>query len=700
MYNSNSLVNLVRSCTFPKSFLIGKSIHGHIIKSGPYVDIYSMNHLVAMYLRLNHNDEAHKLFDEMPHRNIFTWVTLISSYAQMGASEMVLGCFRSMVFEGFVPNDFTIVSSLSSCTDMGALKHGKEIHGRVVKNGECSNSIVSNCLVNFYWKCGLFRLAELLFDTCVEPNVVTWGSMISCYCQSGENEEALSLFLRSLRAGVAVNEFVSTSVLGACAALKVSLIGMQVHCLTVKSGVRMDQFIQTALVNVYAKCGELELAYKAFGEVEDPNLFSWTALIGGYLQAGNTTHAVFLFSELLSSGLEPSEQTYATVLGAFAGATGTQVGRQLHSSIIKLGYNAFTFVSNALLDLYTKNNLPEEAYKIYKAMDEHDSVTWNSLIAGFLKSGRYEEAIGAFRNMLSLKYDPTLYTYSSVLSICGDFPAIEWGKQTHCCIVKPGFEFDVVVGSALIDMYAKCGRLDYSRKVFNRLSTKNLISWNTMLTGYAEHGLGNEALEIYNMMQRNGVKPNSITFIGVLLACGHVGLLEDGLYHFNSMTQYGITPETDHMACMVSLFARKGQTERAYNFIMSSPVMPDKVVWRSLLSGCRANKDLDMGKLAAEKILSIDPEDTSALIMLSNIYAGLKMWNETAAIRKMMDKKGLKKDTGYSWIELHNEIYSFTAGQSICIQGCNIFDILIGLTNQLAGAGYVPDSISSWVNVE
>jgi pentatricopeptide repeat protein len=330
-------------------------------------------------------------------------------------------------------------------------------------------------------------------------------------------------------------------------------------------------------------------------------------------------------------------------------------------------------------------------------MCKHDVFSWNALISGHVRSGHHGEAIELMKDMLIERFEPNLHTYSSILSICGDIPAIEWGKQTHCCIIKPAFDSNVVVGSALIDMYAKCGRLSEARKVFDNLITKKLVSWNTILVGYAQHGFEREALEIYNIKQSNGINPNGITFLGVLSACGHVGLVEEGLCHFNSMIKdHGIAPRTDHLASlvtMVSLFARTGQTNRAFEFIRSFPMEPGKVVWQCLLSGCKIQKDVSLGRYAAEKISSVDPEDTSAHIMLSNIYAEAKMWNEAAHVRKRMKEKELKKDKGCSWAELKNNIYYFSSSHYTQFQETNLHVVLDGLTAQLFDAGYVPDAM-------
>ncbi|KAJ0747307.1 putative tetratricopeptide-like helical domain superfamily [Helianthus annuus] len=685
-----NFVHLIRSFTNATSSPKARAVHAMLIKSWTTPDVYTHNHLITMYCKTDSIKDARKVFDKMPQRNIISWTTLVSSYSQLGMAVEALTCFRSMVNDAFVPNYYTYVSALSSCATLRDLRTGKEVHARMLKFEEKLNSFVENSLVNFYGKCGMLKNALSVFDSILDPNEVTWTSLVSCACQCGENLEGLKIFVRSHKAAVKVNEFACASVLGACAALENIKLGTQVHSYAVKSGTRMDQFVVTGLVNLYAKCGIINSAHRAFNEAKNPHLTAWTALIGGYVQQGKSKEAVNLFSRLHASGdNQPNERTFATVFGAFVDAN--EFGKQLHSLIIKFGYISFTVIGNSVMDFYFKSSLITEALKVFEEMNEHDVVTWNALISGHMNSGFYEKAVEYLREMLSKGFELNLYSYSSILNICGDLPAIEWGKQTHCCIVKLKIDSNVVVGSALIDMYAKCGRLSNARVVFDTFSFKNIVSWNTMLVGYAHHGHGEKALEIYNMMLDHGVKPNDITFIGVLSACGHSGLLQDGLYHFGSMTKdYGITPRTDHLACMVNLFSRKGLTKLAYDFINNFPAKPDKVVWRCLLSGCKKNKDFDLGKYAAEKILGIDPDDVSAHITLSNIYAESRKWDEIVKIRKLMKEKVLKKETGYSWIELMNRTYMFSSGQD---EGNRVFEVLNGLTEQLFDEGYVPDGV-------
>ncbi|XP_017984160.1 PREDICTED: pentatricopeptide repeat-containing protein At2g27610 [Theobroma cacao] len=690
----SSFSRLFRLLGDTRSIRNGIALHAKIITSQISRDIYTNNHLLAMYVKFNRIVDARKVFDGMPERNVISWTALISGYSQMGMAEKALDCLSLMVSDGLEPNYYTVVSAVSACASLGDGSVGKEVHGRIYRSGVDFSTPVCNSLINMYGKCGLLKSAQLVFDAMLEPNLISWTSLLSCYCQQGENMESLKIFVQSRRVGVRVNEFTCASVLSVCAGLEDLKVGMQIHGLVVKCGLEFDKFVETGLISFYTKCGELILAGQVFLEVNQSNVAAWTSLIGGYVQQGRREEAIDLFLKLHSSGIRPSERTFSSVLGACADAEVIEVGKQFHSLIAKMGYVSFIYVGNAVLDFYSKCGLLQEALRTFEDMDGHDMVSWNSLISGHVGSGQYEDAIELLKEMLFQGYKPNLYTYSSILNICSDVPAIEWGKQTHCCIIKPAFDSNVVVGSALIDMYAKCGVLNAARKVFDYLTSKNLVSWNTMLVGYAQHGFAREALEIYCMMQRDDVKPNDVTFVGVLSACAHAGLSEEGLHYYNSMIRdHSIAPKMEHLASIVNLLARKGATRRAYDFIRSFPTEPSKVVWRCLLSGCKSHKDLVLGRFAVEKILSIDPEDTSAYIMLSNIYAEAKMWDETAQLRKIMKEKAMKKDTGYTWIELKNKVYSFSASHFTKFQRIDLTEVLNQLTLHLFNAGYLPDDL-------
>ncbi|KAL5976388.1 hypothetical protein ACLOJK_020719 [Asimina triloba] len=636
---------LLRALGDSKCIPKGKAVHGQMIVSGFAPDLITNNNLLSMYVKCELLNEAQHTFAQMSERNLVSWTVLLWGYVNMSFAEDAMECFRSMLDDGIDPNHFTYVGVLAASVGLRAIRTGKELHGRIYRVGLESNGHIRNSLVTLYTRCGLIGSAQTVFDGIPCPSLYSWTSVLSGYYQRGENEEVLRIFRQLQRTDVKVNEFTVATALGACAGLADLMIGRQIHGLVIKQGIRLDVFIATGIVNVYAKCGELGNAFCFVSEIDKPGLASWTALLGGCAQYGEAEKAINIFHMLHSSGFELTEHTISSILAACANAFAINEGKQIHSLILKLGFKLVTFVGNSMIDLYAKCGLLEESSKVFHEMPEQDIVSWNALFAGYVQQSRFGEAIGLLNQMILEGINRSIYTYSSILSLCGDLPAPDWGKQVHCCIIKPGFDAEVVVGGALIDMYSKCGRLSEARKLFNNLNSKTLVSWNTLMMGYAQHGLGREALQLFDKLQRDGVKPNEITFLGVLTACSHVGLVEDGHRYFDSMIRdHGITPRIDHFACMVDLFARVGHVRRAYDFISSMPIVP----------GCVTHKNVDLGRLAAESILKIDAEDVPTYVMLSSLYADAEMWDEMVKVRNVMKEKGLKKDPACSWIELKN----------------------------------------------
>ncbi|WOK92096.1 hypothetical protein Cni_G00787 [Canna indica] len=527
---------------------------------------------------------------------------------------------------------------------------GKEIHGRILRiEHGVTNRFVDNSLINFYAKCGMMILARRVFDTVINPSLGSWGSILSGYIQCGENEEAFRVLLRARKEGVEVNEYMITSVLSACADLRDSTIGKQLHCLAIKSGHVSDRFVEAGIVDMYVKCDQTDLAYQAFSELEEPGLASWAALIGGFSRHGQGDKTMLLFRELLLFGLRPNEYIFPSVFVACSTMATVQGGEQLHSLIVKLGFRMSAHIGNAVMDFYSKCGLLKEASNIFEHMEERDVVSWNSMINSYFKQKKFNRARNCLKNMLLEGVYPNQYTYSSILSFCADLPGMNWGSEAHGWIIKLSLDTHVVVGSALVDMYAKCGKLKYADEIFKRLPLKNLVSWNSILVGYAQHGFGAEALEIFKRMQEEDIKPNDITYIGILSACNHVGLVEQGQYHFKNMKDYGIIPRIDHYACMVDLFAKAGLTKMACEFIRIMPLKPNKVIWRTLLSGCKKHGDLETGISAAKYVLELDPKDITAHVMMSAVCADNGMWDAKAGLREAVNIES-KKVPGCSWI--------------------------------------------------
>ncbi|CAN6479381.1 unnamed protein product [Victoria cruziana] len=687
-----SITRLLRIFGHSRCVASAKMVHGKLVSSGLLPNVYNGNHLIGIYMDCHILEDACRVFVEMPERNLVSWTRLAFGYIEHGFPQTALKLFLFMIEEGFEPNEFSYVAGISACTVLGNIRMGKEIHGKVFRCGYEANMFVTNTLVNLYAKCCQLFFARRVFNLITRPDLVSWTSLIAGYAHWGQSKEALYIFSESQQAGIKVNPHSSAVVLSACASIGDLCCGQQIHADVIKCGIELDSFVENSLIDMYAKSGELGSAHRVFRVAVQPSVVSWTTLIAGYAQKGEEQAALILFAELHAFGPRPNEYTFSCVLVACGGIIALEQGRQLHSLALKTGHNQIISVGNAMLDMYCKCGLLEDSLKVFEEMIEHDVVSWNTLIAGHAHLSYGWNGMKLFKHMMNDDVQPTVFTYSCVLSLCGNLPAPEWGRQIHCHLIKPGFNVDLFVGNSLVDMYANSGRIRDAVNVFNGLPMRNLVTWNTMLMGFAQHGFGREALEIFGLIQEAGMKPNELTFLGVLTACGRAGLVEEGRSYFESMSRdHGIVPRANHHACMVDLLGRAGQLSRAYEFITDMPSEPDKVIWRCLLSACVSHKDIVLGKVAADNIIRMDPQDISAYVMLANIFSDHEMWEEAAKVRRMTKETRMKKDPGCSWIELNNGVHAFISEDRSHLDNDAIYDILYGITKHIHDVGCAPD---------
>eukprot|EP01018_Ginkgo_biloba_P032222 Gb_18600 [translate_table: standard] len=584
-------------------------------------------------------------------------------------------------------------SLLKYCAKFRTLEVGKLLHAHTIKTAFEPDVFVTNHLVNMYAKCESLVDAQEVFDKMTERNLVSWTAMISAYEQHGCGEKALKLFYRMGQAGMKSNEFALASVLTACAGLVVKECGKQVHAHSIRLGFESNVFVGNALVNMYSKCMNLADACHVFDKIPEPNVVSWTAMIAGFVQLCQCEEAVQLFGQMQLSGVKPNQFTFASVLSACGGVAALELGKQLHVHAIKTGLESDVFVANALVTMYAECGNIEIAKNLFDRAHDRDVVSWNAMIAGYVRQKQDDEALKLFCHMgrAGIKLDQ--FTIAIVVRACAGIAALEQGKHIHAHTIKSGFESSVFAGSALVDMYAKSGSIEDASKKFDRMPKRNVVSWNAMIVGYAQHGCGKETLHLFEEMQRTVIKPDRITFVGILSACNHVGLVPQGRHHFDSMSpDYGITPEADHYACMVDLLGRAGCLDEAENLIKQMPFEPDGVVLAALLSACRVHGNIEMGRQVAESLLDIEPQNVAAHVLLSNIYAAAGRWDDVAELRKIMKDRGLKKEPGCSWIEIKNSVHSFVVGDRSHPKSEDIYTTLDTLVGKMQEAGYVPNT--------
>eukprot|EP01018_Ginkgo_biloba_P001659 Gb_20197 [translate_table: standard] len=746
----------LQGCVSNKALPETKLVHNHMVQTGfKCPDISLGNKLVTVYARCGNMVDARRVFDQMAERDVVSWTAMIAAHARHGQDEVALMLFSSMQRTEIQPNQFTFASVLPACANLAYLERGKEIHEEIIRLGYQSDVFVGNALVDMYAKCGSIENARHVFDTMAQRDVVSWNAMVAGYAQNGhvdkalklfqempervviswnamiagyaQNglcEEALKLFQLMQRVGVKPNSKTFTSVLPACSNLAALEQGREIHEEIIRHGFQCDIFLGSALIDMYAKCGNIENAHNLFHKIPQRDMVSWTAMIAGYAQNGyvdealelfqkmpkrdliswnvmiagytqngHDEEAMKLFQQMQLEGVKPNAKTFASVIPACANLAALQQGTEIHEEIISSGFQSDVFVTSALVDMYAKCGKIENARDLFDKMNQRNLVSWTAVIAGYAQNGNSEEALNLFRQMHLADVTPNSKTFASVLSACANLAALEEGKEIHDEIVRSGFQSDVFVGNALVDMYSKCGSIENARNVFDKIQQTNVVSWNAMISGYAMHGRGTEALKLFEQMQHSTTNPDHITLVSVLSACCHAGLVDKGWQYFNCMSEYyHIKPTMEHYGCMVDLLVRAGYLDEAVDFIDKMPIKPDATVWVSLLGACRIHCNIELGECVAEHLFKLDPKNAAPYVLLSNMYAAAGRWNDIERVRKMMKERRVKKKPGCSWIEVNKRMYAFLSGDRSHPQTQEIYEKLERLSREMKSVGYMPDT--------
>ncbi|KAK1415633.1 hypothetical protein QVD17_31417 [Tagetes erecta] len=468
--------------------------------------------------------------------------------------------------------------------------------------------------------------------------------------------------------------------------------GKMVHDHFMKSRFSHYLVVQNTALNMYAKCDCLDDARKVFDKMRVRDMVTWTAMITGYSQNDKAEEALALFPEMLRVGMKPNQFTFSSVLKAAGARTNEREGEQVHGYCLKYGYELNVYVGSALVEMYCRYERMKEAHFVFDQLVEKNEVSWNSLIAAHARKSEGDKALTLFQKMQRHDYKPTHFTYSSIFSACASTGSLEQGKWMHAHMVKSGLKLIAFIGNTLLDMYAKSGSFDDAIRVFDRLVKPDVVSWNSMLTAYAQHGLGVKTLEHFEKMIKTGIEPNAVTFLCVLTACSHGGLLEKGEYYFELMKKSNIEPDVSHYVTMVDLLGRAGQLDRAVNFIKQLPIEPTSAIWGALLGACRMHKNMELGAYAAERVFELDPYDSGPHILLYNIYASAGKWNEASKVRKFMKEIGVKKEPACSWVEIENSVHMFVANDKSHPLQDEINKKWAKISEKIKEIGYVPDT--------
>uniref|UniRef100_A0A7N0UTY9 Uncharacterized protein n=1 Tax=Kalanchoe fedtschenkoi TaxID=63787 RepID=A0A7N0UTY9_KALFE len=598
-----------------------------------------------------------------------------------------------------------ILLKMESCSSMAQLK---QIQAQMTVTGLIRDAFPASRVLSFcaLSDAGDFGYALALFDRVNDRNVYVWNTMVRGCCRVGFWSAGLGLFREMVRGGVELDQRSFVFGLKACERV---LAGNSVHCRVVKVGFDRNLLVMNGLIHFYGEKGETFDARKLFDESPVRDVVCWTSMIDGYAKKGCLEEALDLFERMLGEDVEPNEVTMISVLTACSKKRDLVLGKSIHRYVVKSSFRRNVNLSNALLDMYVKCDCLDAAREVFDRMGVKDTFSWTSLVNGYAKCGQLEsarrmfdmmpernvvswnamiagysqnnlpsQAIDLFHDMVEAGLDPVEGTLVCVLSACAQSGCLDFGRWMHQFYVEERrVPLSVPLANAFVDMYSNCGDIDAAAAMFDEIPCKDLVSWNSMIVGYASHGYAEEALRCFDQMMSAGIKPDDITFVGVLSACSHGGLVTQGWTHFRNLEPvWGLRPKVEHYACMIDLLGRTGRLKEAYGLMIRMPMEPDIASWGALLNASRMHGNVELGKLAAEKLMVLDPNDSGIYSLLANLCAKRKRWDDVKMVRSMMRERGIKKTPGCSSIAVDSVVHEFLAADESHPQSSAIYEAL------------------------
>ncbi|KAL9659675.1 hypothetical protein QQ045_024483 [Rhodiola kirilowii] len=649
-------------------------VHAQIVSTGLSSSGFLASKLISVYARFGGLSHALNVFESMHLEslgNYLLWNSIMRASVGGGQCMQAMRIYIRMRKVGIFGDGLTFPLVIRACTMLGNDKVGRNVHGHVLCMGYQINVHVQNALIDMYGKIGQMTNASKMFDRMTVRNQVSWNTMVSAFANNSESDGALKMFRRMETEGW------------------------------------------------------------------EPNIVTWTSLLSSLSRFGDHKRVTEYFCMMRSRGIQANAETVAVVLSVFGNVSAYRNGELVHGYVVKGGLEDYLFVKNALISMYGKHGNPKTAHRVFLEMEARSLVTWNALISSYAECGLGDEAFAVFSELdksecinpnviswsavisgfgLMDKTDESLdlfrkmqlsgvlanvVTLCSVLRVCANSATLRMGKEIHGHGIKALTDTNILVGNSLLNMYMKCGSLRIGHLVFERITGTDLISWNSLIDGYGIHGFGAQALETFNKMIKSRVMPDAVTFVALLSACGHAGLVDEGRRLFHQMTtEFNIEAQLEHYACIVDILGRGGFLEEASVIVQNMPMVPNEWVWGALLNSCRMHRDVDIAETIASRIFQLHPETTGSYMLMSNIYASNERWEDSARTRISARTNGLKKVPGQSWIEVNKSVHVFQAGHVVEKALESVYEILKMLTFKTEIEGYASDDGSVLLDLE
>ncbi|KAL4591953.1 hypothetical protein LXL04_004930 [Taraxacum kok-saghyz] len=615
---------LLQHCTNHRLIRQAKLLHAKLILSSVTLDNFLASKLITFYSKTNNLFEAHRVFDEIPNKNTFSWNALIMGYSMNNNHTDTLKLFGSFLSVSSIfvkPDHYTVTCVLKALSSLGyGSSFAKTFHCYIIRNGLDCDIFVVNALITAYCRCDDVVTARTLFDLAPDKDLVSWNSMMAGYSQGGSYENCKELYLKMLDLEhLTPNEFTVISILQACAQSNDLDLGMKVHKFVIDNQIKTDLPVCNAFITMYAKCGSLDYAHKLFDEMSERDEITYGSLISGYMLHGFVDKAMNLFTEMKKPGLS----------------------------------------------------------------------TWNALISGHFQNKHYEKVIDLFREMQLHKFKPNSVTVSNILPTLSHLSNLKGSKETHAYAIRNIYNKNIYVATGIIDTYAKLGFLNGARIAFNQSQSKSVVIWTSIISAYSSHGDAKTTLELFHTMINQNTRPDPVTFTSVLSACAHCGFVNEAWKIFKTMLpKYNIEPSMEHYACMVGVLSRALKLNEAVDFIKKMPFDPNEKVWGALLHGASICNDVEIGRIAFNHLFQIEPENTGSYVIMANLYSRAGKWEEAEGVRVMLERFGLKKIPGCSWIETRSGMKCFVAKDLSDGKTDEMYCVLDGLVKMMREERY------------
>ncbi|KZV43922.1 hypothetical protein F511_33600 [Dorcoceras hygrometricum] len=655
-------------------------------------DVVATNKYIKFHNEKGELEHARHRFDEMLERTVVSWNTMISGYSRWNMLTEALDLISVMHHSKAKFDEITFSMSLSLCARAQLFVVGKQIHGMLLKSGHERFKFVGSALLYMYGNCYEIGDGRRVFIELHEENELLWSMMLVAYVQCNLLSEAVNVFERMPRRGVVEwsklisgfvnceagcgkalklfkkmnerieavpNEFALDCAVRACGRLADLCIGRVIHGLTIKLGFEFERSIISSLIYFYSSCEVMDDAMRVYDGIMIPCLDESNELIGGLVKLGQIQNAESIFTKMI----EKNPVSYNLMIKGYA-----MCGQFEDSEMLFMEMPVKNLASlNTMITVYARNGQIDKAVYVFEKTKGHGgAITWNAMIKGYIHNDQHENALKLYLTMVRSSISQTRSTFSALFQACACLGFLQQGQVFHAHLEKTPFSSNVYVGTSLIDMYSRCGNLADARASFTCISSPNVAAWTALINGHAHHGLGTDALTFFSAMLEMGINPNAATFVAVLSACTRSGLLNSGIHFFHSMEPYGIIPTIEHFTCVVHLLGRSGLLREAEELIESMPIEADKILLISLLNSCSFWMDSEVGERVAEKMIDLDPNPSSAYVIMSNIYSGLGKWVEKLMLRELLTDLGVKKDPGCSWIDVNNRVHVFSVDDRNC----------------------------------